>query len=136
MHTGEPEGSHEKPFDFEERSAVFGELVLRFLKRVPRDPANDRLIGQLAVAATSIGANFCEASESVSPKDFRNIIGRCRKEAKESKFFLRMIAAAVPEMAEEARPLYREARELHLILAAMGRNSASNSTAPQTGVKR
>ena len=127
MHSEAPGTDQPKPFDLEERAALFGEQVLRFLRRVPRHPANDRLVGQLAGAATSVGANFCEASESVSPKDFRNIIGRCRKEAKESRFFLRMLAAALPEMADEARVLYREARELHLILAAMGRNSETNS---------
>ena len=129
MSAREPDNTSVKPFDFEERSALFGETVLRFLKRVPRNPENDRLIGQLAGASTSIGANYCEATESVSPKDFRNIIGRCRKEAKESMFFLRMIAASEPKLAEDARSQYREARELLLILAAMARNSDINSPA-------
>jgi four helix bundle protein len=89
----ETKTSSRHPFDLEERTAVFGENVIRFLKTVPQGPRNNRLIDQIVGAGTSVGANYCEASEGVSKKDFRNIIGRCRKEAKESKFFLRMIAA-------------------------------------------
>jgi four helix bundle protein len=108
-------------FDLEERTAKFGEAVIRFCKKIPRAPGNDRLIGQLVGCATSVGANYCEANESVSKKDFKNTIGRCVKEAKETKFFLRMVAASEPRLAEEARLLYREAKELHLIFASIFR---------------
>ena len=74
-----------------------------------------------AGCGTSVGANYCEANERVSKKDFRNTIGRCVKEAKETKYFLRLIAAAEPQLAAEARALYREAKELHLIFASMFR---------------
>jgi four helix bundle protein len=106
-------------WDLLERTAVFGERVIRFLKQVPSSPRNDRLIDQLVGAATSVGANYCEANESVSRKDFKFTITRCVKEAKESKFFLRMIAASEPQLAEVARPLYREAHELLCIFASM-----------------
>ena len=109
------------PFDLEERTASFGESIIRFAKKIPRHPANDRLVGQVVGCGTSIGANYCEANERVSKKDFRNTIGRCVKEAKETKYFLRLIAAAEPKLANEARTLYREAKELHLIFAAMFR---------------
>ena len=102
---------------------MFGETIIRFLKKVPRGPDNDRLIDQLTGCGTSVGANYCEANEGLSKKDFRNIIGRCKKEAKESKFFLRMIAASEPKLIAEARQLYREAKELHLILASIYRNT-------------
>lgn len=108
-------------FDLEERTALFGEAVIHFLKRVPRGPNCDRLIDQLVGCGTSVGANYCEANEGLSKKDFRNIIGRCRKEAKEAKFFLRMIAASEPMLADEARTLYREAKELHLIFCSIYR---------------
>ena len=108
-------------FDLEERTAQFGEAVIRFCKRIPRAPENDRLIGQLVGCSTSVGANYCEANEGVSKKDFRNTIGRCVKEAKETKFFLRMVAASEPKLADEARKLYREAKELHLIFASIFR---------------
>jgi four helix bundle protein len=105
----------------EDRTAQFGEAIIRFTKKIPRDPGNDRIIGQLMGCGTSVGANYCEASECVSKKDFKCIIGRCVKEAKETKFFLRMVAAAEPKLAEQARVLYREAKELHLIFASMYR---------------
>ncbi len=116
-----PEGKERHAFDLEERTTIFGETIVRFAKRIPRHPANDRLINQLTGCGTSVGANYCEANERVSKKDFRNTIGRCVKEAKETKYFLRLIAAAEPKLANDARALYREAKELHLIFAAIFR---------------
>ena len=114
-------GTGKRPFDLEERTARFGEAIVRFAKKIPGNAGNNRLIGQVVGAGTSVGANYCEADERVSKKDFRNTIGRCVKEAKETMFFLRMIAAAEPALAEEARHLYREAKELMLIFAAIYR---------------
>jgi four helix bundle protein len=114
-------GEERHPFDLEERTAQFGEEVIRFCKKIPRSPENDRLINQLAGCGTSVGANYCEANEGVSKKDFKYSVGRCAKEAKETKFFLRMIAASEPALAGQARKLYREARELQLIFVSMYR---------------
>ncbi len=114
-------GSQRHAFDLEERTAQFGEAIIRLCKKVPRSPENDRLINQLAGCGTSVGANYCEANEGVSKKDFKNTIGRCVKEAKETKFFLRMLATSEPRLADEARKLYREAKELHLIFASIYR---------------
>jgi four helix bundle protein len=107
------------PFDLEERTARFGEAMIRLLKKVPRDPGNNRLIDQLTGCATSVGANYCEASEKTSKRDFRHSISRCAKEAKETKFFLRMLAAAEPSLAENAREMWREVKQLHLIFCSM-----------------
>lgn len=114
-------GASQRPFELEERTAQFGEAIVRFAKKVPHNPTNNRLIDQLVGCGTSVGANYCEADERVSKKDFRNTIGRCVKEAKETKFFLRMIAASEPRLASEARELFREAKELHLIFASIYR---------------
>jgi len=119
LNEGATAGRH--PFDPEERTARFGEAVVRFSKKIQREPGNNRLIDQLVGCGASVGANYCEAEERVSRKDFKNIIGRCTKEAKEAMFFLRMIAAAEPDLADEARKLYREAKELMLIFAAIYR---------------
>lgn len=112
-----PPGLH--PFDLEERTAKFGEEVVRFTKKIPQGPTNNRLIDQIVGAGTSVGANFCEASDSVSKKDFRYTVKRCIKEAKEARFFLRMIVASEPSLHEEARRLYREGTEIVRILATM-----------------
>lgn len=111
------------PFDLEERTAKFGEAVLRFVKKMPLNARNDRIVDQLVGCATSIGANYCEADEAVSKKEFCNKIGTCKKEAKETKFFLRMTATAEPELKAEARELWREAKELHLIFSKIFRSS-------------
>jgi four helix bundle protein len=114
-------GPERHAFDLEERTAQFGEELIRFCKKIPISPVNNRLIDQLIGCGTSVGANYCEANEGVSKKDFKYSVGRCVKEAKETKFFLRMIAASEPALADEARKLYREAKELHLIFASMYR---------------
>ena len=110
-----------KPYDLEERTAQFGEAIIRFAKKIPRSPVNDRLISQLVGAGTSVGANYCEADDGVSRKDYMNRIGTCKKEARESKFFLRMIAVAEERLKPEARVLWLEARELHLIFCSIFR---------------
>ena len=116
LETPNSDGASRHAFDLEDRTACFGEAILWFAKKIPRSPANDRLVGQLVGCGTSVGANYCEANEGVSKKDFRNTIGRCVKEAKETKYLLRLIAAAEPQLAAEARALYREAKELPLNL--------------------
>ena len=63
--------------------------------------------------------NYCEADDSVSKKEFRQNICTCKKEARETKHWLRMIVAAEPSMKPAARPLWQEAKELHLIFAAI-----------------
>jgi four helix bundle protein len=114
-------GSGRHEFDLEERTARFGEAIIRFCKKIPHVTENNRLISQLVGCGTSVGANYCEANEGVSKKDFKNTIGRCVKEAKETRFFLRMIATSEPTLADEARTLYREAKELHMIFASIYR---------------
>ena len=107
--------------DLGERSAQFGEAIIRLAKKIPRNPVNNRLIDQLVGAGTSVGANFCEADNSVSGKDFKQRIGICRKESRETMFFLRMVATAEESLASEARSLWREAKELNLIFGAIWR---------------
>jgi four helix bundle protein len=112
-----------KPYDLEERTALFGEAVIDFLKKVPASQITGRLIDQLSGAGSSVGANYCEADDAPSKKAYRNSISTCKREARESKFFIRMIARAVPELREEASPLWQEAKELHLIFCKLYRAS-------------
>ena len=115
----EPEKN--RVYDLEERTARFGEAVIDFAKTIPQNPVTNRLISQLVGAGTSVGANYVEADDSVSKKDFLKSIGTWRKEARETKHFLRMIARAVPELKLQARELWMEARELHLIFSRIWR---------------
>jgi len=100
---------------------LFGEAVIDFAKKVPVNPVTQRLIPQLVAAGTSVGANYREADDAVSKKDFRHKISICKREARETKFFVRMIVRAVPELKGEAKPLWQEAKELHLIFAKIYR---------------
>ena len=104
-----------KKYDLEERTAKFGEEIIRFAKKIPVTPVTQRLIPQLVASGTAIGANYCEADDAESGKDFKHKIGICKKEARETKHWLRMIAIAVPTSDEEAKRLWQEAKELHLI---------------------
>ena len=108
-------------YDLEERTARFGEAVIDVAKTIPQDQVTNRLISQLVGAGTSVGANYVEADDSVSKKDFLRSIGICRKEAPETKHFLRMIARAVPALKVQARELWMEAKELHLIFSRIWR---------------
>lgn len=113
--------SNERRFDLEERTAQFGEAVVEFAKTVPVNPVTGVLIPKLVKAATSVGANYCEADDAGSKKEFRYRISICKRESRESKHWLRMVAKAVAELKEPARTLWQEAKELNLIFAAIHR---------------
>ncbi|MFH0779310.1 MAG: four helix bundle protein [Parcubacteria group bacterium] len=102
-------------YDLEERTAKFGEDIIQFAKKIPVNEITKRLIPQVVGAGTSIGANYCEADDAESPRDFTHKIGICKKESRESKHFLRMISVAAPELKAEAQVLWQEAKELNLI---------------------
>jgi len=116
------EAGGKRVYDLEERTARFGEAVIDFAKTIPQNSVTNRLINQLAGAGTSVGANYVEADDAVSKKEFLKSIGTCRKETREAKHFLRMAVRAVPELRPEARKLWLEARELHLIFSKIWRS--------------
>ena len=116
------EPDEKRIYDLEERTARFGEAVIDFARTIPQNPVTNRIIGQLVGAATSVGANYVEADDAVSKKEFLKNIGTCRKEARETKHFLRMVVRAVPELKPQARELWIEAKELHLIFSKIWRS--------------
>jgi four helix bundle protein len=116
----EPDNS--RVYDLEERTARFGEEIIDFAKTIPQGAVTNRIISQLVGAATSVGANYVEADDAVSKKEFLLRIGTCRKEARETKHFLRMTVRAVPELKLQARKLWMEAKELNLIFSKIWRS--------------
>jgi four helix bundle protein len=108
-------------FDLEERTAKFGENIIKLLKQVPKTPENIPLINQLSRSATSIGANYCEASEAESKKDFSHKIAIAKKESKETKFWLRILLSSEPKLKEEIEFLQKEAHEFNLIFGKIRR---------------
>ena len=110
----------EKPgYDLEERTAIFGERIIELAKTLPQNLVNDVLVTQIVRSGTSVGANYMEADSAGSKKDFKYKIDLCRKEAKETKHWLRMIAKANPQSKEHIRPLWQEAHELTLIFSSI-----------------
>ena len=114
-----------RQFDLEERTASFGEAVIRFAQTIRETAVTRPLVNQLVRAATSVGANYCEANDAESKSDFRHKIGICRKESRETGHWLRMLTAALPESAPETRKLWQEAKELNLIFGAVIRSSTA-----------
>ncbi len=84
---------------------------------------NVRMIEQLVACSGSIGANYCEANEAESRKDFIHKVGITKKETKESKHWIRLLARANPNFSDEFRILWEEAQELLLIFSAIVRSS-------------
>jgi four helix bundle protein len=128
---GRAAGVGGRTFDLDERTAQFGEAVIRFCRALPKTVITDPLIRQIVKSATSVGANYCEADDAISRKEFRLKIGTCKKEARETKHWLRMIAAAEPDRADVSRTLWKEARELHLIFASIFRKLSTTKPKPK-----
>ena len=111
--------NYKKKYDLEERTALFGEAIIEFAKRISRSIVNDPLIRQVVRSGTSIGANYMEADGAESKKDFRHKIAICKKESKETKHWLRMIVKANPDSKDECKKLWQEAQEFSLIFSSI-----------------
>lgn len=117
----------QKKYDLEERTAEFAEAVIELVKKIMITPINKRIIEQMVGSSGSIGANYCEANESESRKDFIHKMGISKKEIKESKHWLRLLAKAEPERRTEIVTLWKEAQELLLIFSKIISSSRNNS---------
>src|SRR5258706_15496794 len=104
-------------YDLEERTGKFGESIIIFAKSVKLTEIIRPLISQIVRSGTSIGANYMEANQASSRKDFKNKISICRKEANETKHWLRMIAKADDNTKERCKILWKEAHALTLIFS-------------------
>jgi four helix bundle protein len=113
-------GVGNKTYDLEERTFQFARRVRAFVKRLHRTICNLEDGKQLVRSSGSVGANYIEANESVSKKDFVLRVRIARKEAKESRYWLRLLDAdAVAEVERERDALIQEATELMRILGAI-----------------
>ena len=115
--------SNKNKYDLEERITRFAEEVIDFVKTIKENVVNSRIISQLVGATGSIGANYCEATEAESKKDFIHKIGICKKEIKESRHWLRLLARSNPEYSDKLRGLWKEAQELLLIFSKIAKSS-------------
>lgn len=114
-----------RPYDLEERTFLFAKETRSFVKQLPRTVGNLEDIKQLIRSSGSIGANYIEANESLGKKDFLLRIKTCRKEAKESVYWLRLLECGPNlELGKKRDRLRTEAGELMNIFAAILRKSA------------
>lgn len=112
--------SNSKPYDLEDRTFTFAKNIRRFVNKLPKTLANIEDAKQLVRSAGSVGANYIEANESLSKKDFIMRIKICRKEAKESRYWLRLIdLPEKPEQENDRQNLTNEATELMNIFGAI-----------------
>lgn len=103
-------------FDLEERTEKFGTGVIKFCKNLEKELVMKPIANQLIRSGTSIGANYCEANNASSRKDFRNKIFICKKEAQETKYWLRISSECLSDKQKEtARDLWKECQELTMI---------------------
>src|SRR6266496_1479339 len=109
-----------KPRDLEQRTFLFAESIRAFVKQLTRTISNTEDVRQLVRASGSVAANWIEADEALSKKDFLMRTKICRKEAKESRLFLRLVDAGLTKTNLAARDaLATEARELTLIFSSI-----------------
>ena len=108
-----------KQYDLEERTLKFSKRMIRMCKALPKNTVNFKLIDQIIRSGTSIGANYREANETETKKDFKYRIRICRKEGKETIYWLNLIIEANPEFKERIKTLLQETTELVKIFAAI-----------------
>lgn len=116
-----------KIYDLEERTARFAERVRDFCLKLPKNIVNNEYISQLVRAAGSVGANYIEANECIGTKDFSMKIKTCRRESKESAYWLRLVITdGTQEMENERHALRQEAKEFVLIFTTILENRNEN----------
>ena len=118
------ENENLKHYDLEDRTLVFAKRVRGFVKKLAKTRANIEDGGQLIRASGSVGSNYIEANESLGKKDFLMRIRICRKEAKESRYWLRLVDTdSKADLEKERKELEKEATELMNIFGSILRKS-------------
>jgi len=112
-----------KQYDLEDRTLEFARGVRAFIKKLPKTIASIEDGKQVVRSSGSVGANYIEANESLSKKDFAMRIKICRKEAKESRYWLNLIETSDIEHEKERKNLIQEALELTNIFGSILRRT-------------
>jgi four helix bundle protein len=110
-----------KKYDLEDRTLLFAKQIRSFANKAPKNLNNSEDLPQLIRSSGSVGANYIEANEAISKKDFIHRIKISRKEAKESLFWLKLIEVNNSKLEEERLALIAEATELMFILSSIMR---------------
>ena len=108
-----------KHYDLEDRTLKFAKEIIGFINEVPKTTANLEISKQVIRSAGSVGANYIEANESLGKKDFAMRIRICRKEAKESRYWLNLVAVDAESQEEKRQALLNESTELMKIFGSI-----------------
>jgi len=117
--TNQAQNPKVKKYDLDERTALFGEQIIKFCMSIRETTANKPIISQMIRSATSIGANYMEADCAESGKDFYHKIAISKKESKETTHWLRMLCVSNPELKNDCEKYRQEAHELTLIFSSI-----------------
>ncbi len=109
----------DKKFDLEERTLNFAKKVIDLVRKLPKNSINFELISQIVRSSGSVGANYREANEALGKKDFYMRIRICRKEAKETRYWLELILHSNLDLKEDVEPLIGEATEFIKIFSSI-----------------
>ena len=113
------EKGERRHYDLEERTLAFSRRVVKFCRALPRTVIDSEMGKQLWRSSTSVGANYIEANESLGKKDFLMRIRICRKEAKESGYWLKLVEPVGPDLRAEQQWLLQESAELTRIFGSI-----------------
>ncbi len=110
-------------YDLEERTTKFSKEIILLVKTITITQLNQNIINQLLKSATSIGANYREANNASSKRDFANKISICRKEARETEYWLELLSVIEGDSLEKLRTIWSESHQLTLIFGKIGNSS-------------
>ena len=115
----------ENNYDLEPRTIKFSSELIILCRACPRDIVTIPIINQLIRSGTSIGANYREANGASSKKDFQNKIFICKKESKETLYWLELLGKAISDekLIKECRRLWQETKELVLIFGKIAHST-------------
>ncbi len=109
--------NYKNPLD--DRTLKFGKKIIQLCKKLPKNIATTELIKQIMRSGCSVGANYREANDALSKKDFLHRMRICRKEAKETLYWLQLTLKACPEHERDIEPLMKESQEMVKILSSI-----------------
>ncbi len=120
-------GSEKVIYDLNERTLNFSKNIIKVLRKIDRNTISSPIISQCIRSGTSIGANYAEADCAESRKDFEHKIGICKKESKETVYWLKLLEGIAPQLKLEFQSLVVESSEFQLIFASIVNKSKLNN---------
>ncbi len=117
---------NDKKYDLSKRTLEFSKNLIALLKKIPKDTISIPIISQCTRSGTSIGANYAEADCAESKKDFEHKLGICKKESKETEYWLKTLSFIIPDLTADIQPLIQETIEFQLIFVSIINKSKQN----------